>query len=171
MYMEQQTSIINSDNGLSPVQRQTVIWTNAEILLNWPLETNFTKLLIKILTVSLNKMHLKESSAKWRPLCLGFDVLISRGYLLGCLLDGWYDRVLNSMQYSYSTHNTLMQSHCNSECSALAPINIIITNHKPAQGDGWWSNRSQVLISIIVHLYIETGPGHKKKGIQAQNKQ
>ena len=32
--------IIGSDNGLSPIRRQTIIWTNAGILLIGPLETN-----------------------------------------------------------------------------------------------------------------------------------
>ena len=34
-------TIIGSDNGLSPEQRQAIIWTNAGILLIWPLGTNF----------------------------------------------------------------------------------------------------------------------------------
>ena len=32
---------IGSDNGLSPGQRQAIIWTNVGILLIGPLETNF----------------------------------------------------------------------------------------------------------------------------------
>ena len=65
--------IIDSDNGLSPGQHQTL--TNAELLLILPLGTNFGEILIKILTVSLKKMCLKWSSAKWRPFCLGLNVL------------------------------------------------------------------------------------------------
>ena len=33
--------IIGSDNGLLPGRRHTIIWTNAGILLIWPLGTNF----------------------------------------------------------------------------------------------------------------------------------
>ena len=33
---------IGSDNGLSPGRRQAIIWTNAGILLIWPLGTNFS---------------------------------------------------------------------------------------------------------------------------------
>ena len=33
-------NIIGSDNGLSPGRRQAIIWTNAGILLIWPLGTN-----------------------------------------------------------------------------------------------------------------------------------
>ena len=35
--------IIGSDNGLSPGRCQAIIWTNAELLLNGPLETNFSE--------------------------------------------------------------------------------------------------------------------------------
>ena len=66
---------IGSDNGLSPGWRQAIIGTNAGILLIGPLGTNFSELLIVIHTYSVNKMYLKLSSAKWRPFCLGLNVL------------------------------------------------------------------------------------------------
>ena len=56
-------TIIGSDNGVSPGRRQAIIWINAGILLIGPLGTN------------VNEMHLKISSTKWRPLCLGPNVL------------------------------------------------------------------------------------------------
>ena len=37
-------TIIGSDNGLSPSRRQAIIWTNAEILLIGPLETNVSEI-------------------------------------------------------------------------------------------------------------------------------
>ena len=58
-------TIIGSDNGLSPGRRQAIIWTIAEILLNGSLGTNFSDILIGIQIFSLEKMHLKLSSAKW----------------------------------------------------------------------------------------------------------
>ena len=70
-------SIIGSDNGLSPGRRQAIIWTNAGILLIGPLGTNFSENLIETLTFSFTKMRLKVSSAKWRPFCLGLNVLSS----------------------------------------------------------------------------------------------
>ena len=68
-------TIISSDNGLSPGQRQAIIWTNARILLIEPLETNFSEILIEIRKFSFKKMRLKMSSAKWRPFCLGLNEL------------------------------------------------------------------------------------------------
>ena len=55
---------IDSDNGLSPGRRQAIIWTNAGILLNGPLGTNFSGILSEIHTFSFKKMHFKTSSAK-----------------------------------------------------------------------------------------------------------
>ena len=68
-------TIIGSHNGLSPGRRQDFIWTNAGILLIGPLGTNFSEILIKILIFSFKKMRLKVSSGKWRPFCLGLNVL------------------------------------------------------------------------------------------------
>ena len=68
-------TIIGSDNGLSPGRRQAIIWTNDGILLIRPLGTNFSEILSKIRIFSFKKMHLKTSSVKWRPFCLGFNVL------------------------------------------------------------------------------------------------
>ena len=66
---------IGSNNGLSPGRRQAIIWTNAGILLIGPLWTNFNEILIEIPTFSFKKMLLKMSSGKWRPSCLGLNVL------------------------------------------------------------------------------------------------
>ena len=66
---------IGSDNGLSPGRRQAIIWSNAGILLNWTLGTNFSEILSEIDTFSFKQMRLKMSSGKWRPYCLGLNVL------------------------------------------------------------------------------------------------
>ena len=65
---------IGSDNGLSPGRRQAIIWTNARILFIWHFWTNFSEISIEIYTFSFKKIHLKMSSAKWRPFCHGLDV-------------------------------------------------------------------------------------------------
>ena len=68
----------------SPGRRQAIIWTNAGILLIWPLGTNFNEILIEIHTFSFKKMRLK-----CRPFCLGLSML--RGLVMlydvdpGCL--------------------------------------------------------------------------------------
>ena len=71
-------TIIDSDNGLSPDRRQAIIWINAGILFIGPLGTNFSEILIEILTFSLKKMRLKVSSVKRPPSCLGLNVLMGQ---------------------------------------------------------------------------------------------
>ena len=68
-------TIIGSDHGLSLGRHQAIIWINAGILLIGPLGTNFSEIQIGIQTFSYKKMHLKMSSVKWRPFCLGLNVL------------------------------------------------------------------------------------------------
>ena len=60
----------------SETNKQNIIWTNAEIVLIGPLGTNFfSGILIEIHAFSFRKMHLKMSSGKWRPFCLGLMML------------------------------------------------------------------------------------------------
>ena len=50
---------IGSDNGWSPGRRQTIIWTNAGILLIGPLGTNFSEILIK-------NLHFHSRKCMWK---------------------------------------------------------------------------------------------------------
>ena len=68
-------TIIVPDYGLLPGRHQAIIWINAGLFLIGPLGTNFGEMYIEILTFSFKKMHLKVSSAKWWPFCLGLNVL------------------------------------------------------------------------------------------------
>ena len=62
-------------NGLSPGRRQSIIRTNAVILLIGLSGTNFSENLIEIIIFSFQKIRLKVSSAERRPFCLGLNVL------------------------------------------------------------------------------------------------
>ena len=50
---------IGSDNGLSPIRRQAIIYTNAGLLSIRPLGTNFSEILIQIQNFSFMGMNLK----------------------------------------------------------------------------------------------------------------
>ena len=50
--------------------------TNAHLLSNGPLGTNFSEIRIVIQNFSFLKMHLKMLSVKWQPFCAGEGVLI-----------------------------------------------------------------------------------------------
>ena len=92
-----------SDNGLPPDWRQAIIWKNAGILLIGPLETNFSEIVIKIHTLSFKKMHLKMSSGKWRPFCLGLNVLSKQVWTYGWLepRESWVMKVYLKMFFFF----------------------------------------------------------------------
>ena len=52
-------TIIGSDNGLSPDQRQDIILNDVWIFLIEPMRTNFIEISIEIHTFSFKKMYLK----------------------------------------------------------------------------------------------------------------
>ena len=68
-------TVIVSNNGLSPVQRQAIIWNNDGILLIGPLGRSFSKIFIQIYPLSFKDMLLKMLSGKWQPCWLSLNVL------------------------------------------------------------------------------------------------
>ena len=113
-------TIIGSDNGSSPERRQVIIWTNDGILLIGPLGTNLSDLVTEIYIFQFQKMRSKMSSGKWRPSCLGLNVLktaINNGepaYICGTLLFqrlyGWGRLMLSSYITSEFDHIFLPRS-------------------------------------------------------------
>ena len=98
-------TITASDNGLSPGRRQAIIWHNAGILSNRPLGTNFSEILIEILTFSFKKMRLKVSSAKRRPFCLGLNELMWSGFLTTDRAPVWCDNIVCIAKIQYIPRN------------------------------------------------------------------
>ena len=76
-YMSVNWVSIGSHNGLAPNRRQAITWTNVDLLSIGPSGTNFSENWIEIQTFSFKKMCLKVSSVKYRPFCLGLNVLKS----------------------------------------------------------------------------------------------
>ena len=97
-------TIIGPDIGLSPGRRQAIIWTNAWILLIGPWGTNISEILICIQTFSFKEMHLKMASAKWRPFCLGLNVITPLhkrwSYYHSLGLSHWHDFVASNRAWS-----------------------------------------------------------------------
>ena len=106
-------TIIGSDNGLSPGRRQAIIWTSDGILLNGPLGTNFSEIVIKIIDLYLKKM--KMSSGKWRPSCLGLNVLITRSF---------GDTVMTRSSYRFIV--ALWPAHIKIQCGAVITRSIFL---------------------------------------------
>ena len=65
---------IGSYSGLSPGRGQAIIWTNAGMLLIGHLGINFSEILVEIHAFSFKKLYF-ELSSKWKPFCLGLNVL------------------------------------------------------------------------------------------------
>ena len=143
MYASVKPTNIASDNGLSPIRRQAIIGTNAVILSIRPQWTYFSEISIRIQTFSFKKMHLKVSSEKWRPFCLGLNVLNGRLYV--CVYTGAHIFVCMYMyicEYMYNKH-VYRQSQVRmpndsevewAKCSLIigtgvAPVNVV-TYHK-----------------------------------------
>ena len=96
-----------SDNGLSD-RRQAISWTYTRILITGPFEANISELLIEIRISSFKKMHLKRSSAKCRPSCLGLNMLIgtrSRISMIKFYSDSYWqlaDEIVTNVRGMYS---------------------------------------------------------------------
>ena len=100
-------TIIGSGNSLSPGHRQAIVWTNAGIVLMWPLGTNFSEILIEIITFLIKEMHFKVSSAKRRPFCLGLNV-----FTLRVLKMGYSGRTPSKIQYIPRNMHTVFALLC-----------------------------------------------------------
>ena len=115
-------NIISSDNGFCTGQYQAIIWTNAGILLTWPLGTNFSEMLIKIHTFSFKKMQVKMLSVKWWTFCLSLNVLTQRG------LDTLGDS-LHMPHFSLSIQISLMCAPWDAVDKNLALVQVTLPNN------------------------------------------
>ena len=60
-------SIIGSDDGLSPGRRLTIIWTNDDMWLIGPLESNFNDIFVEIYKFSFQNVVWKMATILSRP--------------------------------------------------------------------------------------------------------
>ena len=144
-------TIIGPDNGLSPGRRQAIIWTNAGILLIGPWGTNFSEILIGIQTFSFKKMHLKMSSAKRRPFCLGLNVLkILCPAALRRLATHWF---LCYCQVSFLRAIMLHVCHVFCSKSDLYSGFIIVIQHAISDHTLQCNNRSHNVTGLFKNPY------------------
>ena len=103
--------ITGPGNGLSPIRRQAITWTNAGLLLIGLLGTYFNEIWIGILTFSFKKMPLKMLSAK-------MTTILSRGRWVNSLRPG------NSISHP-RTWSTLAQimAYCLFDAKPLLILN------------------------------------------------
>ena len=67
IYVSVNWAVVDSDNGLSPVRHQFIIWSSAGLLLTGPMGTHISVIWINLNHFSFKNMHSKMASAKWRP--------------------------------------------------------------------------------------------------------
>ena len=110
-------TITGSDNGLLPDWCQAIIWINPWMLLIGPSGTNFSEILIKILTFSFTKMCLNVPFVKWGPICLGLSVLNGIYFVLASVhSQNWFDTVS-----SFSLTHNIFQSHFPTRILSISP--------------------------------------------------
>ena len=122
---------IGLNNGLSPSQRQAIIWTNTGILSICTLGTNFIEILSEIHTFSVTKMHLKMSSVKWRQCCPRLHVLRHVSWVNSQFLSEYHFHGLVQKYYMSSTlqgidiwHFSKKPSNCQANRAKL-PFNTL----------------------------------------------
>ena len=145
--------IIGSDNGLPPDRRQAIIWTNAGLLSIPPLRTYFSENLIKIQQFSLKKMHVKMLSAKWRPSCLGLNVLINCSITIHAIIIGRMQLFVQYMAtFGISDNLPLYQR---TKSLLIQALTCCCTDNKPLPKPTlilligpFWTNFSKIWIEI-----------------------
>ena len=155
-------TIIGSDNGLSPGRRQAIIWTNAGILLTWHLGTNFSQILIEIHTFSFKKIHLKMSSGKWRPFCLGLNVLrslysfdflsntsqLSCVLIKSCIMSRSCEWIWIQWKLSFSKTTNIYKFSCKN-IRSLSKTTFRINRNSVLQRNWWMVDSVEMLQKII----------------------
>ena len=145
------STVIASDNDLSPDRRQAIIWTNAGILQIGLLRTNFSEILMEIQTFSFRKMHLKRSSAKWRPSCLGLNVLS--------------DSIFPAFHQNLSWTNTGPQSWWRHQMETFSALLALCAGNSPVPVNsphkGQWRG---VLMFSLIYAWINDWVNNREAG-------
>ena len=131
-------TIIGSDNGLSPGRRQAIIWTSAGILIIGPMVTNISEILIEIYTFSFKKPHLKISSGKWRPFCLGLNVLNNLQAL-------WWPAYKRGGSVKGPHHRLLCRHHFTMVGRVIVDVVVYGANHPCCRS--WWRYDRKLYLS------------------------
>ena len=133
MYASVKYTNVSTDTGVSPRRPTAIIWTNVGILLIGPLGTEFSEILIEIETFTGKKMHLDMTSAKWRPYCLGLNILIP-GY-----------------QHDEDAENTMSTMHGSWHCLYVSSLCYRITVTSLWT---WWRLKSPAS-GLFTQLFIQ----------------
>ena len=99
-----------SGNGLSPIRRQAITWTNADsfLIFNWTFRNTFQWSFIQN-SNNFNQQNVVENIAcnKWRPFCSGLTdfqnqalwIAVKQYYILSCTTPHCFFWILHSNKY------------------------------------------------------------------------
>ena len=137
-------TIIGSDNGLAPVRRQAIIWSNDGFLSFEPLRTSFSEIVIGIHTFSFKKMCFKMSSGKRRPFCLG---LVSHSFPDWCLTHWLSNERVIILQLIF-LNNSVDGTYSNLR---LVHIKLIYSNNRNNNQNNWSNSQIPQCTCSIFH--------------------
>ena len=157
-------TIIGFDNDLLPGRRRAIIWNSVGILLIGHVGMDFSELLTGIKTVSFRRMHLKMSSAKWRPFCLGLNHMLQE-----CFTGTGTSLGLPQCQYNDSQYPTHSLAH--GKCGSNFRNSIFKLIFKLIQNCGlgprceialsWMPEDPTNERSTLVQVILRMPPGNK----------
>ena len=139
-------TIIGSDNGLSPARRQAFIWTNAALLSIRPQGKCYSEIVVRIQTSSVKEIHMKMSSGKRQPFCLGLNVLEFTPYC--------YRRVLLGQPWWLTSDIMVMITGMLQSISILTFTPLLLSQGNV--GTALVIGTMAVIVGILQSIYILT---------------
>ena len=130
-----------------------------------PLGTNFCENLIEIHTFSLKNLHLKRSSAKWRPFCVFLNVLSNYIYIK--LFDVITHPCSNFTLWNWPAVEVRTRMSCNISLKIGWGNHLSMSSTSDALCKQKWSCWKHVLFgNIYIYLILNIFIWHIHQGIQ-----
>ena len=152
---------IGSDNGLSPIRRQAIIWTNTGLLAIGTLRTNFSEIVVKIQNYSFTKKAPKH-------IVCYMAAILSRGRLVNVLgyrmttkfpykhdQRKWINRTTNTTRQPSKSLNAIKQTIWRQFKWHCFPLLMIDGNREPTYylvNLSLYYNQSIECIEIEIHV-------------------
>ena len=165
-YMRRNWLSAGSDKGLSPIGRQAITWTNADLLSIGLMWTSFNEIGIGILSLSLKKCIWKCCLSKRRPFCLGGDeltkllfyeiisVFIGIGLCDGLAPNRWQaitETVMANGLKTWCYQFRITRNHCTAKRFQAISIHRKIFNIRRTKSQKWFSSRLAVSCLCPIH--------------------
>ena len=138
-------AIIGSDNGLSPVRRQTIASTIDDLLLSTPLRTNFNQ----------NMLNFCQDNAFENIVCKILAILSRPRHIDDIFLHVFLPRVCRRVFQTLAEKHFPAPDRRLASCSASA---VCLTVLHPRQRLRWAPNANKMLVSCDSSLIVQSTP-------------